>query len=286
MSAPESPTSSETLVNGTFLDGIAPQAALTSPLSPAVNTVAARYIGENELGFALGLMKDQQINVLADYWENGALVALADSTTASGFNDTTSVGEFRTRPDYLGPVLGRACVPRNSHNEDPEDRFPGLRPRGFAIGQNDQPVMAIVALDPSKLAPNLPTESLIEEVNELRAAAAGSDETIRNAAGGAMSSNLRQVLSECLLANDTIVNTHSPDGAIEKWGKPFDLIASLKALYTLLSGEDSSAAMRQGAVRMTNPQGQHIIVGGSGLNSAIDEMVARNFARDVFAKQA
>jgi hypothetical protein len=144
--------------------------------------------------------------------------------------------------------------------------------------------MAVVALDSARLDPGLSDEQrafLLDEVRHIRLAAGDDDRAVREAAANQMSLELRGVLSSCLLANDTFVSTQDLDGSAQEWGVPFDLIASMKALYTLLSGEQMSAAMRQGAVRMGGVDGPKIIVGCSGLNSALDEMVARNFAQDV-----
>lgn len=268
--------------NGQFLTNIEPQAAQASLLGRAVAEVSAAYIENGDLADALSHMRDQNITVVSDYWDNSALDVLAVESKITGFDDTTSNGKTITAASYLVPKSPKIDTAENPLNAD--DRFPDHRPKGFEVTpKEEQPNMAIVALDPSRLdATGIDANdkaALLEELIEIKDAVMKRGETERE-----LSPHLTDVLSICLLKNDTFTRTQDADGNETEWALPYDKIASIKALYTLLSGKDKSAALRQGAIRVEGNDGQELIVGCSGLNSAIDEMVARNFAADVFTQ--
>lgn len=266
-------------VNGQFLAHIEAEGATHSRMTDAVKAVAHEYIDEGGLAFALGHIKEQGTDQLSDHWENNALTGLENGQEATGFNDAISGGEPRTAEKYMGRVVVGEANPLNENA-----RFPGMRPDGFEIQAEQQPVMALVALDPAMLKADVDKPTLIEEIKELRKQATDSNSIVRDKAVKEMSPELRGVLSDCLITNDTYVDAKNAEGESEKWNMPFDFIASLKALYTVLDGAEHSGEMRQGAVRAKNAEGQEIVVGGSGLNPALDEMVARNFANEVLAQ--
>jgi len=283
------------IANGTFLKSIEAKAASLSPLAPSVVAVTNRYVKEGGLAHSLQFIKDRPDLPLTDYWENSALLGFRLGTTGSPnarFDDGVSGGNSRTLDMYLDkPPTGPTNSLNDSKDSWVDSNLPkGMRPKSYTIPADAKPVLAIVALDPSQLGTIAQSEreSLLEEIGKLRLAAASDDEKIRDGAGPEMSDRLRGILSDCLLANDTFTTTFSREGTEEKWRIPFDLFGSLKALHCLISGDFHSGSMRQGAVRIgvkdeaAGGDGMRdIIVAGSGLNSAIDEMVARNFAKDI-----
>jgi len=283
------------VVNGGFLMGAEPKAARISPLASSVIAVSRSYIKEGGLSDALQFIKDRPDLSLTDYWVNTALLGFRISYTGetkARFDDAVSSGGERTIDMYLDkPPTGQTNSLNDSKDSWVDSDLPkGMRPKSFTVPADTRPVLAIVALDPSQLGTitQPERESLLEEIGKLRLVAASDDEKIRDGAGTDMSDRLRGILSNCLLANDTFTTTFSLEGKEEKWRIPFDLFGSLKALHCLISGDFHSGNMRQGAVRIgvkdeaVGGNGMRdIIVAGSGLNSAIDEMVARNFAKDV-----
>jgi hypothetical protein len=237
-----------------YLALVEPRAKSSSDLAPGVERVTQLYLHSGDISFGLDLMRASNTSQIADYAGNAALLTLEDGSLPSGFNDTTSGGDDRTLEDYQD---------------------------GIKINEDQQPVMAIVALDPSHLSQITFEEgekaSLLEEVST-KIQTVLSDKKDFEIGG-----RLEEILSTCLLANDTITPQDKKDDRTlpGEWTLPFDKIASLKALYVLLSGEDNSGAARQGALRLEAENGREIIVAGSGYNSAIDEVVARNFGEAV-----
>lgn len=286
--------------SGDFLKSINHSYDQMSPMGLAVKFTAQKYFSEGSLAFALDFIKANPSIPLADYWENSALLGFrvnSTSETMARFDDAISSGGPRTLDLYLDRSIYPSKFPEGSPNPLNDDSGfwvdgdcpKGKRPKPFVIHQEQSPVIALVALDPSKLdqITQPDREVLLSEISTLKKLALSDDEGIRDGAGDIMTPRLRRILSDCLIANDTFFSAKTEDGSEMKWSIPFDLFASLKALYTLISGDFHSGNMRQGAVRIGIKDHNKeesmidIIVAGSGLNSAIDEMVARNFARDV-----
>jgi len=242
----------------------------------SVQAVSDRYFGEGELAYALQDMKERDVRQLSDYSQNTALEALADrNEVADGFHDAVANRQPRSREQYLGRSMLQAVNPLNE-----DSRFPGMRPYGFEITEAQKPVMAMVVLDgsflPSTYQDGGIKGQLLDRVNQaLLQAIKGEEFTL--------TPEMQDILGSCLITKDTSIGATNEEGDPVTWDKPFDQLAGLKALAVLLSGQEHSGYFRQGAVRAP---GTELIVGCSGLNSAIDEMVARNFATDVLAQQA
>lgn len=260
--------------------------AADSPLGRAVATAANEYFGDDhygELGFALDHIRRTPGPVpLRDYWENSALDALVgQAETEDFFNDSTSSGDVRTTAQYLTEACTASVIPPSPYNTD--SRFVGYRPKGFEIKPDQQPVMALVALDPSKM-PKISREAedlFIEQLEVLLPHVIRRERSIQTEIIRSMNPSFRKLVRMSLLHKETFVEVPGEQGP-ERWERAYDLIAGVKALYTLISGEQSSGGLRQGAVRVRNADAE-IIVAGSGQNSAIDEAVARDFARSALA---
>jgi hypothetical protein len=271
--------------NGRFITHVEAGAADT-PLGRAVEVTAQEYFSDDHfgsLGFALDHIQQAPGSVpLRDYWENAALDELANSSRAVNFRDATSNGYTRTAADYLAPACVDALVAPSTLNAD--SRFPGYRPKGYAIEPDQQPAMALVALDPSPLETinKEAADIILDEVWSLWPHVTTLKKSLQVEVIRGVSPAMRTLLRSCLLHNNTFVESPGDDG-IKRWERSFDLIASFKALYTLLSGEPNSGRLRQGGLRLRTPEAE-IIVAGSGLNSAIDEAVARDFARQSLAE--
>ncbi len=265
--------------NGSFLSSIDAGAA-SSELGRATKAVAAHFFGEGRLAYALRELKDNHLTTkVSELWQNSALGELATKETIEGFDDTTSNGNKATKADYLEPAPP-GVDDANSVNED--GRFKGLRPKDLVIKPEQKPVMAVVALDPKALKlDKAQRDALLEKVKTLR-------KTIMTDKQDAdFSPELQQALSASLLANDTFITLKDPEGAEIPWSLPFDKIAALKAMYTLLTESPNSSALRQGAVHAgsaDDPDEGRIVVGSSGLDSGYDEMVSRIFAEGVLER--
>lgn len=243
---------------GYFLETVEPGVGVCPDLSAGVSETHNTWFANNGLTGALNFLSGQGPVPLPEFNDNSALVSLMSKGVlfAEGFNDGTSSGGFRLRSDYLDDY-GNA--------------------KGFEIEEPGNP-MAVVALDLSVLraAPLFGLQrQMLEDVRHAwNAAGEGRIE---------VSDSLMTLFQAGLIRNDMLTGLSESDGVPHPsdWEKPFDLIASMKALFSALSGESNSGKMRQGAVSDFD---LGLTVGSSGLNSAIDEMVSRQLVRIVREK--
>lgn len=268
-------------VNGTFLRDI-PADAADGQLGVAWKKVIT---GETtSLEVAGHMIAEYRASgrriVLADFVGNTALKSLGHGE----YNDTTSNKRLRSIADYVIPsTLGRAGIAIDGSPMSPVGEI-----KGFEVKQNQGPI-ALAALDPSRLGEISVTErqQLIDELEGYIGPLLDPQVPADDKWQCSMSDKLRAVLSRTLLANDSFTEQSCENGSTEKWNLPFDYIASLKALYVLLSHDiedheayrDNSGKLRQGAVWLDNGE-KRIAVGCSGLDSAFDEAIAAFYARE------
>ena len=245
---------------GYFLETVEPGVGVRPDLSAGVSEIHNTWFVNNGLTGALNFLSGQGAVPLPEFNDNSALVSLMSQGVlfAEGFNDGTSSGGVRGASDYLNPD---GSV------------------KGFKIENPGNP-MAVVALDLSVLraAPLLGLQrQMLEDVRYAwNAAGEGRIE---------VSDSLMTLFQAGLIRNDMLTGLSESDGVPHPsdWEKPFDLIASMKALFSALSGESNSGKMRQGAVSDFD---LGLTVGSSGLNSAIDEMVSREGVRIIGQKMS
>lgn len=221
---------------------------------------ALETVGEISQSNPITFQEDAQ-NTALDAFRTGA------KNIEDTFSDSTS-----GHPKDGNPRLRRLSAYTEPAPNAIDPDFTGLQIKpSHQIRKTD---LAIVVLDPLRCTVDSTEKTRLydEATGALQAYIGGSRPT-------EYSTDLIEVIRSTVVAHG-YVEEHDENGNPEEWRLPFDEIACLKGLVTLLGPHAHSGYVRQGAVTIGDGW-REIIVAASGQTSAFDELVARSVAREI-----
>lgn len=221
---------------------------------------ALETVGEISQSNPITFQEDAQ-NTALDAFRTGA------KNIEDTFSDSTS-----GHPKDGNPRLRRLSAYTEPAPNAIDPDFAGLQIKpSHQIRKTD---LAIVVLDPLRC-----TVDSTEKTRLYDEAAGALQAYIGCSRPTEYSTDLIELIRSTVVAHG-YVEERDENGNPEEWRLPFDEIACLKGLVTLLGPHAHSGYVRQGAVTISDGW-REIIVAASGQTSAFDELVARSVAREI-----